>query len=89
MAASTRVLHSIVCCRILLNLRQAAGRRGSVPEMSTGLAFATAPGQQTNHAETIRLETYGTRSDEENSRWEADASRISSQDTHQPVGVAH
>ena len=72
MAASTRVLHSIVCCRILLNLRQAASTRSTETGVSTGLAFATSPGQQTNQADTVQLETYGTGTDEEGPRRRAD-----------------
>ena len=71
MAASTRVLHSIVCCRILLNLRRAAAWGSHSTEASTALAFATAPEQQTNQAEVTRFGAYGTRSDEEDTRWEA------------------
>jgi hypothetical protein len=33
--------------------------------MSTGMAFATAPGQQTNQAETVPREAHGMRSDED------------------------
>lgn len=77
MAASIRVLHSIVCCRILLNLRRAASVRSTSTQVSTGLAFATSPAQQTNQAgadqtETIGLETYGARTDEEDPRRRAD-----------------
>jgi hypothetical protein len=72
MAASTRVLHSIVCCRILLNLRRAASTRSDSTELSTGLAFATSPEQQTNQAETTQLETHGMGGDEEDPRRRAD-----------------
>ena len=75
MAASTRVLHSIVCCRILLNLRQAASTRSTTTEVSTGLAFATSPIQQTNPAETVQLEAYGV-GDEEDSRRQAGGSSL-------------
>lgn len=80
MAASARVVHSIICCRILLNLKRAASPRNTSAEaeVSTGLAFATSPGQQTNQTETIGLETVGTRrqSDEEDSRRQADGDVI-------------
>lgn len=66
MGASTRVMHSIISCRILLNLKEAtAPEGGSLAEVSTGLAFAHSIGQQTNQPETIRLEGYQTGSREE------------------------
>ena len=84
MAASTRVIHSIVCCRILLNLRRAASPNITLTDVSTNLAFAaSAIGQQT---ETIRLDTYGTLGDEQNQR--GGVAEISSQDGHCPVGEA-
>ena len=84
MAASTRVIHSIVCCRILLNLRRAALPNITLTDVSTNLAFAaSAIGQQT---ETIRLDTYGTLGDEQNQR--GGMAEISSQDGHCPVGEA-
>jgi len=60
MGSSTRVAHSIICCRILLNLKQAVTPRGTLTEVSTGLAFADSVGRQTNQPETILLETCGT-----------------------------
>jgi hypothetical protein len=86
MAASTRVVHSIVCCRILLNLRRAATSRDSSTEMSTHMNFATAPGQQTNQAETARSETYGTQSDLEDPFRHTDA--ISLRDRQRLAGEA-
>jgi len=72
MVASSRVVHSIVSCRILLNLRQAATPRGSSTVLgSISLQFATPPDQETNQVAAIQLETYGAR-DEENSRQRAD-----------------
>jgi len=65
MAASIRVIHSIVCSRILLNLKRVVGSRNNSTAMSTGLAFATSPGQQTNQADTIALGVHGTRGDDE------------------------
>jgi len=57
MSAPVRVVHSIVCCRILLNLRRAASPRdGSMVIRSINLAFATDPEPETNQADTIRLE---------------------------------
>jgi len=73
MIGFSRVVHSIVCCRILLNLRQAAIPRGpSTILKSISLQFAVAPEEETNQVETIQPETYGTRDDEENSRQQAD-----------------
>jgi len=69
-------MHSIVCCRILLNLKRAASPRSTTAaaEVSTGLAFAAPPEQRTDQAETIGLETIDTprRSDEEDSPRQAD-----------------
>jgi len=86
MAASARVIHSIVCCRILLNLRRAADRRDSSTEMSTGLAFATTPDQQTGQAETIQLEGCATLGDEEDPHRQVD--ETVSQDVHIVIGEA-
>jgi len=72
MVTPTRVIHSIICCRILLNLRQAAVCGGNLTGVSTGLVFAVVPGQQTNRAETIQLEAYGARSAEEDPRRQED-----------------
>ena len=84
MVAPTRVIHSIICCRILLNLRQAAVFGGTSVGASTGLVFAIAPGQQTNQAEMIQLETYSTRSDEEDPRRQEDGLLL--RDGHCAVG---
>jgi len=68
MVAFSRVVHSIVCCRILLNLRQAATPRGPLTMLeSISLQFATAPKQETDQAETVQLETRGVQNDEEDS----------------------
>jgi len=73
MVGFSRVVHSIVCCRILLNLRQAAIPRGpSTILESISLQFAVAPEQETNQVETIQLEARGMRDDEENYRQQAD-----------------
>ena len=73
MVALSRVVHSIICCRILLNLRQAATPRGpSTILESISLQFATPPEQETNQVETIQLETYGARGDGMNSRQQVD-----------------
>jgi hypothetical protein len=80
MAAPVRVVHSIVCCRILLNLRRAAAWKGGSTEASHIIAFATALEQQTNQAETIRHETYDTWSDEEDPHRQVDG--ISTWDRH-------
>ena len=87
MALFTRVVHSIVCCRILLNLKQAAEWRGDLPDVpASGIVFATAPKQQTNQTETSRFEAAGTRSDEEGHRLEAD--EILLEDSYRLVGEA-
>lgn len=65
MGASTRVLHSIVSCRILLNLKQAMDSRGTLTEVSTGLVFARSIGQQTGQPETNQLDGYEMRSHQE------------------------
>jgi len=73
MVAFSRIVHSIVCCRILLNLRRVATPRGpSTILKSINLQFATAPEQETNQAETIQFETHGARDDEEDYRQQAD-----------------
>jgi hypothetical protein len=86
LAASVRVVHGIVCCRILLNIRQAAARGGGSTEMSHIIAFAAAPGQQTNQAETIQHEAYSMQSEEEGPHWQADG--ILLYDRHCPAGEA-
>ena len=58
---SIRVVHGIVCSRIILNLRQAASPGNASPTLSTGLIFA----QLANQADTVPLETGGTRDDNE------------------------
>jgi len=69
MTASVRVVHSIVCCRILLNIRRAASPGdGSTVTESTGLVFATAPRPERSQVDTIQLEVYGVRSGEEDYR---------------------
>jgi len=73
LVAFSRVVHGIVCCRILLNLRQAATPRGSSTILkSIGLQFAVAPGQGASLAETIQLETFAVRDDGESSCQQAD-----------------
>jgi len=68
MVPLSRVVHSIVCCRILLNLRQAASPRGPLTIVrSIGLAFPSAPGQ-----ETIQLEMHNARNGEEDFPRQAD-----------------
>lgn len=37
-----------------------------LPEVSTGLKFATSPQRQTNQQETVLSEAYNVRGDEEN-----------------------
>jgi len=73
MVASSRVVHSIVCCRILLNLRKAATPRGpSTILESISLQFAVAPEQEANQVETIQLEARGIWDNEENCHQQAD-----------------
>jgi len=63
---SIRVAHSIVCCRIILNLRQAATTGStSTTAVSTDLMFATSPRQPTNQGETMQLEVCGLWDDED------------------------
>jgi len=69
MVALSRVFHSIVCCRILLNLRQAGTPRGASTILeSINLQFATLPERETDRDEVIQLEAHDTRNDEEDSR---------------------
>jgi len=73
LVAFSRVVHSIVCCRILLNLRQAATPRGSSTVLkSISLQFEVTPEQGTSLAEAIRLDTFVVRDDGENYCQEAD-----------------
>ena len=59
-------MHSIICCRIILNLRQAASHgRNDAKAVLSDLMFANTPGQQTDQAETMELEARGTGGDEE------------------------
>jgi len=62
-ASYVRVAHSIICCRILLNIRRAASPRGASTVMRS-LAFTNAPGQRTSQAGTIRSEIHSVWSDE-------------------------
>ena len=66
MAASTRIIHSIICCRILLNLRQAARGRDTSIDAPSGLVFATSGDQQIAQSEIILTEREDVRRDEEN-----------------------
>jgi len=76
MVAFSRVMHSIVCCRILLNIRQAATPRGpSTVLESISLQFAIAP-EETNQVEAIQPETRGARDDDEISRQQADENLV-------------
>ena len=87
MALFARVANSIICCRILQNLRQAAEWRGDLPDIqASGIVFAATPGRQTNQTEMSRLEVSGTRSDDEGHRlW---ACRILLGHRHSLVGEA-
>ena len=86
MVAPTRVIHSIICCRILLNLRQAAVWGNGLTGLSTGIVFATAHGQQTNQAETVQLEANATRGDEEDPHLQEDGLLLYG--GHHPIGGA-
>jgi len=69
MVALSRVVHSIVCCRILLNLRQAGTPRGASTILeSINLQFATLPERETDRGEVIQLEAHDTRNDGGDSR---------------------
>ena len=46
--------------------------RGTSTEVSTGMAFATSPVEQTNQVEMIQFDVYGTQGDEEDPRQQAD-----------------
>jgi len=64
MSTPFRVAHGIICCRILLNLRQAAESSGVTQgQMSYNLVFATTPGEQSNTTGTTLhdLEVDGAR----------------------------
>ena len=63
MGTSTRVTHSIICCRILLNLKGAAREEIALPEVTASLKFETSE-QQTNQQETSRSEEYDAQGDE-------------------------
>ena len=87
MVMFTRTMHSIVGCRILLNIRGVAERRGDLPEVpASSIVFAAAPRQQTSQTEISRLEASGTRSDEEGRR--LGVGETSLQDRHRPTGEA-
>ena len=84
MASLTRVAHSIVCCRILLNLKQAASWGSDLPDVPTrSIEFAVPPRQQTDQTEMSRLEASNTQNDEEGRHLEADG--ISLQGRHRPT----
>jgi len=65
MAASTRVIHSIVCCRILLNLKQAAKPKDTSVKVTSDLVFGALPGQQTSELGTVLSGARSTQIDEE------------------------
>ena len=89
MAVFTRVVHSIVCCRILLNLKQAAEWRGDMPDVpASGIVFAAGPRQQTNQTEMSRFDVSGIRSGEEGDRLQADEILLQNRDRTRPTGEA-
>ena len=69
--SSVRVAHSLVCCRVVLNLRQAASSKGTYPTMSVDLVFATFSWEHTNQEEAELPETCGTCSHDEELRTRA------------------
>jgi len=81
MTIPLRVVHSIVCCRVILNLRRAALPRDTPPSMSISLTFEAAPGERTYGAETIQLDAYGERSDGRDSRQQASQSSVAGYDS--------
>jgi len=87
MVASARVVHSIICCRILLNIRRAAASRYTPITLSAGMTFASAPAQQTNQAETIHLGLYSMQSDEDQGSGPQAAHGVLSQDGQHSVRV--
>ena len=67
MTSATRICHSITCCRILLNLKQAATPKGYSTTVSKDIDFVIPPGEgQSDQAETLPLEACDTGDDEEN-----------------------
>ena len=66
MGAAIRTSYSVICCRILLNLRGATTPNDHSTTVSKGLVFASSHGEPPNQADTIQLEACNTRDDEEN-----------------------
>ena len=70
MVSFIRVIHSIICCRILLNLKRAT----SLPMMTSveapidGLAFAVSPGLQLRESVTVPFEASNVEGCEEGDR---------------------
>jgi len=83
MVPIVRVMHSIICCRILLNLRRAASLRDpSTNPRTMSLAFATSPGQEMGQTETDHFEMPGARNDEEDLRHQADGEDFVAEHRH-------
>jgi len=58
-----RVVHAIICCRILLNLKRAALPSGTSKWVTFSIAFANAPGgEMEDETGTIELARFGVRS---------------------------
>ncbi|KAF9792916.1 hypothetical protein BJ322DRAFT_85190 [Thelephora terrestris] len=81
---ATRVFHSIICCRILLNIKQAAMPTNGTTAISAGMSFATPPGEQTSQGETIQMVGCNSWDDERNLG--SEMAGTSSQDKDRPVG---
>ncbi|KAF9792915.1 hypothetical protein BJ322DRAFT_1031985 [Thelephora terrestris] len=86
---ATRVFHSIICCRILLNIKQAAAPTNATTAMSVGISFATSPGEssrgETSQGESIQLVGCSSWDDERNLG--SEMAGTSSQDRDHPVGA--
>ena len=68
-----RVVHGIVCSRIILNLRQASSSEEDAhPVLSTGIMFEAPPLQRTNQTETLLLEIRSIRNNNEDPREQID-----------------
>lgn len=83
MNSATRIFHSIICCRILLNLKRAVTPENTLATVSTGLAFAVPVVERTDQAEVIQLEARGTRDNVEDRR--SEMAGTSSQDRYHLV----
>ena len=67
-----RVVHGIICSRIILDLRQAASPGDTFLTVSTGLIFAAPPWQRTNPTDMVLFETGGAQNENENFQGQTD-----------------